>query len=160
MPSKHKAAEHLVRNAGRLIGQAEYHPKDGDEIWCVFDCDDNSSESLKTAVNTAEKLGYGIAFSNPCFEYWYLLHFIPHNAYLRNAAEVIHLLQSRNRIEGYEKNLDVFHLLLPHQSEAVERASARLRQLSQHDIPIISRDSNPTTTVHMLVEYLNKQARK
>lgn len=41
IPSKHKAAEHLVKHAKSLISQADYYPKDGDQLWCVFDCDDN-----------------------------------------------------------------------------------------------------------------------
>lgn len=160
MPSKHKAAEHLVKHARGLIGQAEYRPKDGDEIWCVFDCDDNSNEALKAASDTAEKYDYGIAFSNPCFEYWYLLHFMQHNAHLKGADEVIHLLQAKGRLEKYEKNQDVFHSLLPHQSEAADRAAKRLEQLYRDGIIVMSRDSNPATTVHKLVAYLNEQNKK
>lgn len=37
IPSKHKAAEHLVKHAKSLISQADYYPKDGDQLWCVFD---------------------------------------------------------------------------------------------------------------------------
>lgn len=160
MSSKHKAAEHLVRHARSLIGQAEYRPKDGDEIWCVFDCDDNSNEALRAAVDTAEKHGYGIAFSNPCFEYWYLLHFMQHNAYLKGSSEVIRLLQTKDRLEKYEKNQDVFQLLLPYQTEAAKRAAARLEQLYRDGVIVMSRDSNPATTVHKLVEYLNQQNQK
>lgn len=158
--SKHKAAEHLVKHARQLIGQSEYRPKDGDEIWCVFDCDDNSNEALRAATDAAEKNGYGIAFSNPCFEYWYLLHFVQHNAHLKDSGEVIRLLQAKGRLEKYEKNQDVFPLLLPHQSEATRRAGNRLEQLSRDGVIIMSRDSNPSTTVHKLVEHLNAQNRK
>ena len=41
MRTKHTAAEHLVKHAKALLSQAEYSPKDGDEIWCVFDRDAN-----------------------------------------------------------------------------------------------------------------------
>lgn len=67
--SKHKAAEHLVRHAKDMLKPAAYYPKDGDQIWCVFDCDDNTDEALKNAAVFAEQAGYGIAFSNPCFGY-------------------------------------------------------------------------------------------
>ena len=140
-----------------MIGQSEYRPKDGDEIWCVFDCDDNSSESLRKAAEMAEKPGYGITFSNPCFEYWYLLHFAAHNGYINGADEVIRLLKSKDRIEKYEKNQDVFDLLLPNQPEAIKRAKKRLEQLSRDGVMVMSRDSNPATTIHKLVEYLNRQ---
>ncbi len=160
MTSKYKAAEYLVQHAKNVIGQAEFRPKDGDEIWCVFDCDDNSDESLRKAMELANKLGYGIAFSNPCFEYWYLLHFAAHNGHLKGADEVIRLLRSKGRLESYEKNQDVFAPLLSHQSEAINRAQKRLEQLYKDGIVVLSRNSNPATTVHHLVEYLNKQNQK
>ena len=36
IPSKHKAAEHLVKHAKSLISQADYYPKDGDQLLCSF----------------------------------------------------------------------------------------------------------------------------
>lgn len=66
--SKHKAAEHLVKHAKALISQADYYPKDGDQLWCVFDCDDNKDSELQAAISYAEKHGYKIAYSNPAFE--------------------------------------------------------------------------------------------
>lgn len=58
IPSKHKAAEHLVKHAKSLISQADYYPKDGDQLWCVFDCDDNKDSELQAAISYAEKHGY------------------------------------------------------------------------------------------------------
>lgn len=155
--SKHKAAEHLVKHAKSLLSHSDYFPKDGDQLWCVFDCDDNTNGELKNASDYAEKHGYKIAYSNPCFEYWYLLHFVKQNSYLSGADEVLRLLQSKGRLEKYEKSLDVFAELLPHQPEAVQRAKDRLEQLYKDNVVILSRDSNPVTTVHELVEYLNSQ---
>lgn len=160
MPSKHKAAEHLVKHAKGLIGQAEYRPKDGDEIWCVFDCDENSNQSLNKAADMAQAIGYGIAFSNPCFEYWYLLHFAQHNGYLKDCDEVIKLLKSKGFIEKYKKSNDVFELLLPYQAEAINHAVKRLEQLNNDGTAILCRDSNPATTVHELVKHLNNQNMK
>lgn len=157
IPSKHKAAEHLVKHAKSLISQSDYLPNDGDQLWCVFDRDDNTNQELNNAANYAEKQGYKIAYSNPCFEYWYLIHFIKQNSYLNGADDVMKLLQSKGRLEKYEKNLDVFAELLPHQSEAIFRAKERLRQLENDKVIILSRDSNPVTTVYELVEYLNSQ---
>lgn len=155
--SKHTAAEHLVKHAKSLLSQADYFPKDGDQLWCVFDCDDNANAALKSAAEYAEKNGYKIAYSNPCFEYWYLLHYVKQNSHLNGADEVLRLLQSKGRLEKYEKSLDVFDTLLPYQSEAVRRAKERLEQLYSDNVIILSRDSNPVTTVHELVEYLNSQ---
>lgn len=157
LSSKYQAAEYLVKHAKKMIPQDAFFPKDGDQLWCVFDRDDNSDEALKRAGDYAEQHGYHIAYSNPCFEYWYLLHFIQQNSYLSGADEVLHMLRAKGRLERYEKNQEVFATLLPHQSEAIRRAKERLERLYKDHIVILSRDSNPVTTVHRLVEFLNGQ---
>ncbi len=157
--SKFTAAEHLVKHARTLISHADYFPKDGDQLWCVFDCDDNSDAALKNAVDHANQKGYRLAYSNPCFEYWYLLHFTKHNGFIKDADEVLKLLQSKGRIEKYEKSADVFAELLPMQTDAVARAKERVAQLEKDNTAVISRGSNPATTVYELVEYLNSQSK-
>ena len=93
--SKHKAAEHLVKHAKSLISQADYYPKDGDQLWCVFDCDDNKDLELRAATEYADKHGYQIAYSNPSFEYWYLIHFEKRNGYLKDCDAVINVQKAK-----------------------------------------------------------------
>lgn len=157
MTSKYTAAEHLVKNAKGLLSHADYFPKDGDQLWCVFDRDDNTNAQLKAAGEHADKNGYKIAYSNPSFEYWYLLHFVKHNGYLKDSNAVIEQLKKKERLEKYEKSTDVFDTLLPHQTEAIQRAKERVEQLEKDKIVVLSSDSNPVTTVYELVEYLNSQ---
>ena len=157
LESKHKAAEHLVKHAKSLVSQLEYFPKDGDQIWCVFDQDANSNKELERAAQYAEKQGYKIAYSNPSFEYWYLLHFEKHNGYIRDSAAVIDILKSKGYLKDYDKNVDYFAELVAHQSEALKRAQERLEQLYKDHAIILSRDSNPVTTVNQLVDFLNSQ---
>ena len=108
IPSKHRAAEALVKHAGSLVSHLNYYPKDGDQIWYVFDCDDNKDKELYSANSYAEKHGYKIIFSNPCFEYWYLLHFEKHDGYIKNCDSVIHILKDNSYLPDYGKNEDVF----------------------------------------------------
>lgn len=44
-----------------------------DHTWCVIDCDKHSS--LDEALKLAKDNEIHIAFSSPCFEFWYLLHY-------------------------------------------------------------------------------------
>ena len=159
IPSKHKAAEHLVRHAKDMVKPASYFPKDGDRIWCVFDRDSNTKEMLANAGTFAEQAGYGIAYSNPCFEYWFLLHFIDHAGYITGPDEVLRLLREHGRLLSYEKNQDVFAALLDKQAAAIQRAKRRVEQLHDDETILLSRESNPCTTVYELVEYLNRQNR-
>lgn len=155
--SKHKAAEHLVKHAKSLVSQGEYFPRDGDVIWCVFDCDDNKENELRSAQLFAQRQGYKIAFSNPSFEYWYLLHFEKRFGHLRDSAEIINILKNKKYLDKYRKNQDVFEVLSPNLQIAIERSKERISKLQQEGIEIISRNSNPVTTVHQLVDFLLSQ---
>lgn len=157
--SKHRAAMPLVKHAGALISQSEYSRRDGDQLWCVFDCDDNREEDLREASAYARKCGYHIAFSNPSFEYWFLLHFEEHEGYLKNSHVIIDILKSEKYLKNYEKNNDVFDVLKPHMDHAVKRAENRIHTLQKENVPVISRQSNPVTTVHCLTEYLTQMQR-
>ena len=44
-----------------------------DQIWCVFDCDEHPR--IPDATAKADSHGINIAFSNPCIELWFLLHY-------------------------------------------------------------------------------------
>lgn len=78
---------------------------------------------------------------------------------MKDSNTVIEILRGRGYLEGYEKSADVFDKLLPHQAEAIERARERVEQLCRDCTLVLSRDSNPVTTVYALVEFLNsKQA--
>lgn len=155
--SKHKAAEHLVKHADSLISQSDYYPKDGDRIWCVFDCDDNKDSELQAAIAYADKHGYNIAYSNPAFEYWYLLHFEKHYGYVKDSAAVIDILKKKEYLVNYEKSVDVFEELLEHMLEAIRNAKERIKRLAKDQLNVICRDSNPVTTVYELVEFLNSK---
>lgn len=157
IPSKHKAAEHLVKHAKSLISQSDYYPKDGDQLWCVFDRDDNKDHELQAAVEYAQKQGYHIAYSNPSFEYWYLIHFEKRNGFIKDSAAVIDLLKRNGYLANYEKSVDVYEELSAYQQTAIERAKERVERLEKDNMAIISCDSNPVTTVYELVEFLNDQ---
>lgn len=157
IPSKHKAAEHLVKHAKSLISQSDYYPKDGDQLWCVFDRDDNKDHELQAAVEYAQKQGYHIAYSNPSFEYWYLIHFEKRNGFIKDSATVIDLLKRNGYLANYEKSVDVYEELSAYQETAIERAKERVERLEKDNMAIISCDSNPVTTVYELVEFLNNQ---
>ena len=74
--SQYKSADRLVQKAKATMGNNPYYPDEGDSIWCVFDRDDNSNEVLLRAKQSAQKEGYHLAYSNPSFELWFLLHFV------------------------------------------------------------------------------------
>ena len=157
IPSQYKSADKLVQKARATIGYSPYYPDEGDMIWCVFDRDDNTNAMLSKAKQMAIKEGYQIAFSNPSFEVWFLLHFNNQTTPVENCETAIKLLKKKGRLEQYEKNKEVYEQLKPLQEAAIDRAKKRVAALQAEHTEILSRESNPVTTVAELVEYLNSK---
>ena len=145
------------KSAEATMGNNPYYPDEGDSIWCVFDRDDNSNEVLLRAKQSAQKEGYHLAYSNPSFELWFLLHFVNQQTEVEDCQALIRLLKQPGRLPDYEKNKDYFDVLKPLKSTAIQRAKARAEQVRNQDTELISRQSNPLTTVWELVEYLNSK---
>ena len=153
--SQYKAADKLVQKAKSTMGFNPYYPEDGDMIWCVFDRDDNTNQMLNSAKRIAQKEGYKIAFSNLSFEIWFLLHFQNQTTEVKDCDAAIKMLKQKGYIENYEKNKDIYEMLKPLQEEAIKRSRTRIKILENDNIDILSRQSNPVTTVSELVEHLN-----
>lgn len=75
------------------------------QTWAVFDCDGHPE--FESAVKKAIKLGFKVAFSNMCIEYWFMLHFYNHNGApipLRNNSHSQAQIEEINRyIKKYNK---------------------------------------------------------
>lgn len=143
-----RSSKHRKRNP--------YYPDEGDQIWCVFDRDENTDEMLKRAETLAGKNGYHIAYSNPAFELWFLLHFVNQTTELTDCNAVIRQLKQKGRLENYEKSQDIYSILLEKQPEAIKRSENRIAELHSKNQEILVRKSNPVTTVSELVKYLNQ----
>lgn len=63
----------LINRAIQLSGENKY-----EQVWCVFDKDDNDNTVFNSAIQIAEANNFGIAYSNQAFEYWLILHFNDH----------------------------------------------------------------------------------
>jgi hypothetical protein len=88
---KHRKPYRMVQDAVRTLRKVEreakaaglkpYEVRDGDEagdwnwpqVWVLFDRDDH--QSIREALQLADKEGVQVAYSHPCFELWRLLHY-------------------------------------------------------------------------------------
>jgi len=69
----------LIEEADTLL-ENRYKGKKFNEIWLVFDKDDN--EDFEDAIKLAKSKGYKVAYSNQAVEYWFILHFYDHHGEL------------------------------------------------------------------------------
>lgn len=117
-----------------------------DEVWVVFDRDEHPE--IPSALCQARDNGIGVAFSNPCFELWPLLHLGDQTAWVDRSG-----LQSRLRgaHAGYnhEKGARIdWDRLYPAHGAALRRAILNHVRAVERGDPL----GNPTSTAWMLME--------
>jgi hypothetical protein len=94
--------------------------KKSDEAWLVMDKDQWSQKQLTSLHEWSnEKENYGLAVSNPKFEYWLLLHY-EDGAKIKSAADCSGRL--KRHLSGYDKDIDISKITLKMVSDAVGRA--------------------------------------
>jgi len=149
-----RQAERLVQQALTLRRKQSQEPDalPYDEVWCVFDREAaNEPADFLAAIHRANREQLVLAVSNPCFEYWYLLHYRETNAPFGDADEVYEALRRNDCMPDYQKNLDVFDRLLERRAQALERAE---RLYERHPDREHDRFPNPSTLVQRLVRRL------
>ena len=127
-----------------------------DEIWVVFDKDNN--KDFEAAIQLASSLKYKVAYSNQAFEYWFLLHFVDHQGgamprtdYAKKINE--HLKPYGIVYDSKSKHVsdDMFDVLMAFLQDAYDRASRLLtikkKQRTEYQESI--------TTVHRVVHSIN-----
>ena len=145
--------DRVVVEKENLQNRNKFSDEDGDRCWCVFDVDDywdHNSQKFVAAVKKAKKMGINLAWSNECFELWYLFHFqvlqtgIPRRDYETKLKRHFRNLDGKN----YTKNSSVFRRLIKNQSKAVLNAKKTYKANQVQ--------KNPSTAVFKLVEEINK----
>ena len=115
-----------------------------DQVWAVFDKDDFTKKDVNTACRLAKQSGIEVAFSNECFELWYLLHF----DYLDAALGREHLYEKlAQRLPfSYDKAVTKIHPFIhPRLPDAIRNAK-KLWEING------AKKENPCTGIHMLVK--------
>lgn len=141
----------LIAEAAKIVKSSGIN---FDQIWCVFDKDDFPADNFDNAINKANSHGFRLAWSNECFELWYLLHFRYTTAHLPRESIYRDLT---SRVEGsYEKNRQgMYKFLLPEQKTAIKNAKKlEVYHIANGSTPS---GSNPLTKVYELVEELISQ---
>ncbi len=90
-----------------------------DQVWCVFDRDQHVS--FNDARKKAKDNKIYVALSKPCFEFWYLLHFVKTTRGFTNCDDLIRYLK-KNYIADYKKNDPPMRELLSRLGAAYENA--------------------------------------
>ncbi len=131
-----------------------------DECWVVFDKDD-FNRNFNSAINKALKNGLMVAYSNEAFELWFLLHFSFMNSAIKRddynkKIEENYIKETKNKKYKYHKTngvLPLIEIIKDREKDAIRNAKKLLTQFKNEKSFV---KKNPSTTVHLLVERLNK----
>jgi hypothetical protein len=94
-----------------------------DEAWVVVDKDQWSDEQLEKVFKWSNlKLNYGLALSNPKFEFWLLLHFEDGKGI---ATSQDCSTQLKRYLPHYDKRVDTGKISLEQVREAIRRAKVK-----------------------------------
>lgn len=145
----------IGRNTLSLVYETMKHKKyfknKYNEIWCVFDKDEFPDEQFAEAIKVARNNNIRIAYSNPSFELWYLLHYDCHKSSISRQICIDKL--SKKLGYTYDKNdRRMYDKLEGLQQDAIDNAI----ELINHYEVLMPERANPSTLVHILVERLNE----
>ncbi|WP_457563067.1 RloB family protein [Caminibacter pacificus] len=131
--------------------EKKYDEEEYDQIWAVFDKDEVKDEHFDKSIRTIRKNKYKVAYSNPCFELWFLLHF---NFYQTSLTKNLCLKKLKNYIPKYEKNDKNMYDKLKNKVQIAIRNAKKLEKINKSKK--VPHNKNPYTNVYKLVEELRK----
>ena len=150
----------LLKKAIRYSNKLKLSKRKGDSVWIVADGDvdyntpgaaEIKENALLKARIEAEKNGVSLIISNPCFEFWYYLHFEYSTGFIKDYFSMKNKLQPY--LQDYQKNKDIFEQLREKTDLAIERAThlENFHEENGESVPF-KLSVNPFTEVYKLVE--------
>lgn len=141
----------VVRVAKKLRRDEARRGEKYDRVYCVFDRDEHMT--FHQACDAARASGIRVARSWPCFEFWLRLHFgysrQPYSRSGGRSAAQRCVDELRGRLPGYEKGVSgIFRALEDRLESAMSNGTRALADAKA------TGESNPSTEVHDLVNYL------
>lgn len=132
---------------------------DFEHQWIVIDRDEmrpngggHTLTNFNNAIQQAAAKNIHVAYSNPSFELWYLLHF----EYRNTLIDRDDVIKELNEYIDYGKNsTSVYEDVLSNQNTAIENAKRLENHFTTGGRILQPATDNPSSTVYRLVEVLN-----
>ncbi len=126
-----------------------------EKVWCVVDVEIPPHSTLDEAWEKAKEIDrLELILTNPCIEYWFLLHFKQHTEPFANTEDVMAELKAVH--PSYKKSRIDFDILYPHTATAIANSRDVLQEKRIGDD---LRNHNPSTHMHKIVEHLQNVGR-
>ncbi len=146
-------SEGLTRKSRRKKNSFE----EKDEVWAVFDRDEHPN--FNQAVSLCQANNVGVAYSNPCFELWLILHERDYDQPNHRHAVQIKLENLRPEYDKRRRKVPDCDNLVTRVKSAERRGEVLIDRREQEGDP----HGNPSTTVGILtrtIRIANESARR
>ncbi len=144
----------IVKYAKRLLKERKNRSQTKlpfDQVWCVFDTEVPLRQNIEDALIQAEDNKMKLGISNPCFEFWFILHFTQTSRSFNSVTDVIRELRQYH--SNYDKSdKTILPVLEGETSQAVKNAKELFQKLSIEEIL----KENSSTNIYGLVEVLKR----
>lgn len=155
-PGNHTDPVNMVNELKSYLAENDFSQDLGDKAYCLIDADVNpaKNEQIAKAEELAKKAGIEIILSVPCFEIWFLRHFIFSTKQYTSSAEVVTELQKY--IQGYGKSTsDVYEKTKALTSTAHENAVRLEKYCEKNGFAVHTTEFMPSTDVYRIVDELH-----
>lgn len=156
--SKGSAPVSLLEHAEELYKQEKDLGDGYDEVYCVIDRDEHTNvDNVISSINYKkdEDCKWSVIVSDPCFEFWLLLHFEETRASFarteRSTAAKNCEKALRKYLPDYKKGRSNLFDKLSDNLELAKKRSKRVKAAA-----IKTGESNPSTDMHQLIDCLQK----
>ncbi len=146
----HGLGDHTMPLVEYVIERKNEEKDTDTEWWVVFDRDDH--DHFNQAIQKAESESINVAYSNECFELWFILHFeflhtsIGREKYYKKLTTLLSKKYDK-------KSSDTFSLIKDKEAIAIRNAKTLEKQHDSDGTNVFSK-RDPSTTVYKLVEKL------
>lgn len=134
------------------------------EVWCIYDKDDFPADrfdavndSINARYNEDAELNYYAAWSNECFEFWFVLHFEDYQSNNHRTSYYKYLNEKfrKLKIGDYQKNKkDIFDVLIEYGNPCL--AIRYAKRIIERNTMVAPSKISPGTKVYELVEHMSK----
>ena len=140
----------------KSMQEGGYNSEGGDLAFCVIDVDNDEkkSSSINRLKDDGENRDVIFITSNPCFEYWFLLHFAYTTKQFMNGKELEKEL--KKYIPEYQKNRDIFVKVFSNTQVALEN-SKKSKKFHKRSSNVDYNMFNPSTNVNEIIRLLWKE---
>jgi len=144
----------IVRNTIKTAKEEDISFKHGDMAISIFDIDISSSkeELVYRAMELSATKGVCHITSNPCFEIWFLEHFIYTSKPFSSNDELIRAL--KKYVPGYCKNTNIFEILYPKTANAVDNCKKLDEYHKKNSLDKKMTFCNPRTDIYKIAEMI------